>query len=1379
VQVGAVSSGAVRVEVGGISSNSDHTFTVQPGQIWYVSLSGDDATGEVGNINKPFRRVQTPDPNGVGVWHDVSPGDFIVLRGGEWKDEGRNERFLRTTGNTGSTPDGTLGSGPISIVGYPGENVHIFPQRSGGIHNRGNATEAHWIVIANLRISGGDGSNIEGPINMQWGSNDWRIINNELFDWFTLETDATSRSARSGGIAGNGNRVKIFGNNIHDIWGDGQRNHGMYIDNDGDPVSVEDIEIAYNYVHDILGGNGIQSYGSLGKYIRGYRVHHNLVLNVAKHGINASNKTDDAYFYNNIVCNAGGSEFRINSIDPSNFRVFNNVFCELGSGTNLPELIANTWTLTNANLVISNNILYYGQNSNDTYIGSGVSSGWGTARFINNLYYGLNRGAPSIDENPVGGDDTTDPLFINPASFNFRLQADSIAIDSGTSSIPSDIVNDFYLNPSPQGAGIDLGVYEFPSGVSSVPPVAPSVALSATPNPVDYDAQTTLSWAASDATSCQASGAWNGLKSLSGSESTPALRTTTTYTLTCDGPGGQVIEQLTVNVGPAPQPPVVILNSSALSLPYGGNAELSWSTSNAQSCNASGDWSGTKATSSTSTMVGPLTTDSSYTLTCNGAGGTTSDTISISVAAAPPPPPVSVALSATPNPVDYDGQTTLSWIASDASSCQASGAWSGAKSLSGSESTAALRTTTTYTLTCDGPGGQAIEQLTVNVGPAPQPPLVTLSSSALSLPYGGTTQLSWSASNAQSCSASGDWSGAKAVSSSSTTIGPLTTNSSYTLTCSGAGGSTSSTVSISVAAPPAPALDFAATPSSVPYDSTAQLGWSTQNVDNCVASGQWSGNKNASSTETVGPLTADSSFTLTCTGAGGTINKTVTINVQAPPRPTLVLSSSATSIAYNGSVQLLWTANNADACQASGGWSGSKSTSSSSETVGPLTTSSTFGLSCTGIGGRIERSVTVNVEPQDTSIDSDEDGLSDAWEALYFGDLSGDGSGDSDGDGLTDQEEFTLGTDPTVVDSDGDGDSDGDEVRYGSDPNDAGESLADFRPATPTGLATKADTRRDHSLQLFSTVEGEFSDPQGIALGGTEWQLHSNDDSPPILARTVEGPGALIVPMGVLKQNTTYTARARYYSGRGLSSEWSTTLMFVTSTMPHDADGNGTDDRYQLDEPQDSDGDSVADDLDSAICNLRDVTGTEVIGLRTSAGEIRCVTTFASADTPASAQQTLALPYGLFSFVVDGLVVDPEQPAQIEVKVYFPGTTPDATLPPDSAWYKFDETSGEIIPFNDVRYVGNTAILTLVDGSSADADGTVNGIIVDPSGLSSSSITSSPGATNSNSGNTTSSASNNGSGSGGGGALALLPLLLVIPALIALRRTRRKVAVLS
>jgi alpha-tubulin suppressor-like RCC1 family protein len=55
-----------------------------------------------------------------------------------------------------------------------------------------------------------------------------------------------------------------------------------------------------------------------------------------------------------------------------------------------------------------------------------------------------------------------------------------------------------------------------------------------------------------------------------------------------------------------------------------------------------------------------------------------------------------------------------------------------------------------------------------------------------------------------------------------------------------------------------------------------------------------------------------------------------------------------------------------------------------------------------------------------SATDTDGDGMIDSWEMQYFGNLSHSGSGDSDGDGLTDMQEFSLGSNPMQANPDGD-----------------------------------------------------------------------------------------------------------------------------------------------------------------------------------------------------------------------------------------------------------------------------------------------------------------------------------------------------------------------
>ncbi len=81
-----------------------------------------------------------------------------------------------------------------------------------------------------------------------------------------------------------------------------------------------------------------------------------------------------------------------------------------------------------------------------------------------------------------------------------------------------------------------------------------------------------------------------------------------------------------------------------------------------------------------------------------------------------------VSLSASPTSVSSGSASTLTWSSTNATSCTTSGAWTGSKATSGTQSTGNLTTTSTYTLTCTGTGGSANASATVTVGAAIQDP---------------------------------------------------------------------------------------------------------------------------------------------------------------------------------------------------------------------------------------------------------------------------------------------------------------------------------------------------------------------------------------------------------------------------------------------------------------------------------------------------------------------------------------------------------------------------------------------------------------------------------------------------------------------------------
>ena len=155
-----------------------------------------------------------------------------------------------------------------------------------------------------------------------------------------------------------------------------------------------------------------------------------------------------------------------------------------------------------------------------------------------------------------------------------------------------------------------------------------------------------------------------------------------------------------------------------------------------------------------------------------------------------------------PITIPYNTAATLSWTSTNATFCAASGDWSGSKALSGSESTGNLITNKTYTITCTGSGGSAADSVIVNVQILS--PTVDLkannSDGPITIPYNTAATLSWTTTNnPTTCTASGDWSGSKAIPSGSESTGNLTaTQNNYILTCSNASGSANDSVLVQV-----------------------------------------------------------------------------------------------------------------------------------------------------------------------------------------------------------------------------------------------------------------------------------------------------------------------------------------------------------------------------------------------------------------------------------------------------------------------------------------------------------------------------------------------------------------------------------------------------
>jgi hypothetical protein len=93
--------------------------------------------------------------------------------------------------------------------------------------------------------------------------------------------------------------------------------------------------------------------------------------------------------------------------------------------------------------------------------------------------------------------------------------------------------------------------------------------------------------------------------------------------------------------------------------------------------------------------------------------------------------------------------------------------------------------------------------------------------------------------------------------------------------------------SVSPPPPAAPTVTFSANPLTINSGGSSNLSWSSTNTTGCTASNAWSGTKAVSGNQSISP-TSPSTYTLTCSGAGGSANKSVTISinpVNPPPTP--------------------------------------------------------------------------------------------------------------------------------------------------------------------------------------------------------------------------------------------------------------------------------------------------------------------------------------------------------------------------------------------------------------------------------------------------------------------------------------------------------------
>lgn len=350
------------------------------------------------------------------------------------------------------------------------------------------------------------------------------------------------------------------------------------------------------------------------------------------------------------------------------------------------------------------------------------------------------------------------------------------------------------------------------------------------------------------------------------------------------------------------------------------------------------------ANPSTPNLIG-----STYSWQCLGSGGGSdancSSNYSSGVSAVPAP---TLTFSASPTSLSTGGgNTTLSWSTINASSCVASGGWSGSKSTANGFTATSLQTvsgTTTFTLQCWNSDFSASDTKSATVTVAPVSSGASadiminglgagfearMASNPVDVLTNSSVNVTWSSSGRNYCITSVDNGGwqfitgtsgnysftAPSTARSASTFQTLCSNTNYGGGFSGylgfatASDSVYDQIAFKVSASSgasAVTLNFTATPNPTLADKKTLLSWSTDGTS-CTGSASpqdvgniWNGNIAPWGISQQVTLSGDTNFSLTCTNGGTPITRNILVTVPSAGGPSSASTTATVSCLPSG-----------------------------------------------------------------------------------------------------------------------------------------------------------------------------------------------------------------------------------------------------------------------------------------------------------------------------------------------------------------------------------------------------------------------------------------------------------------------------------------------
>lgn len=469
VQVGHVSTGPIVISVGGVFSNSEKTFTVRSGRIFYIGPSIDNSAGSCsgGTYAQPWgltnfaskseaaytRMMRTP----RFYYNCMSLGDTLVFLNGVSYPyfDGAAWHSSLTLGDSRETATSskfyTFMARPGATVRLGGTGWAMAPIRD---HSNG------FNVVSGLTLTG-SGANGGAAFT----AHD-RVVGNEV--------TCPDCWGPSGAITG-GDGLILYGNTVHDVstldpGGSNKTYHAIY-------VAGNNIEIAWNKIYNTKAYNGIQINHDKSSGFYNQSWHDNDIADVNGSGINLSTIDPSSGYikiYNNVIHHVGlamapdspgphsclaikgyGSATATGTVD-----IYNNTMVDCSSYLNTnPSDNSSCAVLVlakqlNVTTRLVNNIVYQpayaGTTKQNVYICGGDSIG--TVSGSNNLWY--SERAPRNTAPATSYGTIANPRF--DSATDYHLQKGSPAHGAGI--VFGGLKSDFDASPRPNPPAI--GAYE-------------------------------------------------------------------------------------------------------------------------------------------------------------------------------------------------------------------------------------------------------------------------------------------------------------------------------------------------------------------------------------------------------------------------------------------------------------------------------------------------------------------------------------------------------------------------------------------------------------------------------------------------------------------------------------------------------------------------------------------------------------------------------------------------------------------------------------------------------------------------------------------------------------------------------------------------------